>query len=97
MSRGNATERLHSRPGGTTPSGTNRALARAEKKNGVAVPRLAYSKAEAAVSLGVSVDFLEAHVMADLRVVRKGRLVLIPVRELERWVDRNASTLWSAA
>lgn len=53
--------------------------------------RMAYTKPEAAVALGVSVDTLERHVMAELRVVRRGRLVLIPVRELERWLDRNAA------
>src|SRR5436190_2037668 len=35
--------------------------------------RLALSKVEAAAALGVSVDFLEEHVMHELRVVRKGR------------------------
>ena len=40
------------------------------------VQRLALSKAEAAMALGVSVDYLEEHVLADLRVVRRGRKVL---------------------
>jgi excisionase family DNA binding protein len=53
--------------------------------------RLALSKGEAADALGVSVDFLEEHVMRDLRVVRRGRRRLIPVCELERWLDANAS------
>jgi excisionase family DNA binding protein len=53
--------------------------------------RLALSKAEAANALGVSVDFLEQHVMPELRVVRRGRRRLIPVRELERWLDEHAS------
>jgi excisionase family DNA binding protein len=53
--------------------------------------RLALSKCEAADALGVSVDFLEEHVMHELRVVRRGRRRLIPVRELERWLDANAS------
>jgi hypothetical protein len=35
--------------------------------------RLALSKCEAADALGVSVDFLEEHVMHELRVVRRGR------------------------
>ena len=48
--------------------------------------RLALSKAEAAQALGVSVDFLEDHVLAELRVVRVGRRTLIPVAELERWL-----------
>jgi excisionase family DNA binding protein len=53
--------------------------------------RLALSKCEAADALGVSVDFLEEHVMHELRVVRRGRRRLIPVCELERWLDANAS------
>lgn len=45
----------------------------------------------AADALGVSVDFLEEHVMHELRIVRRGRRRLIPVREPERWLDANAS------
>lgn len=52
--------------------------------------RLALSKAEAAQALGVSVDFLEEHVLPELRVVYRGRRRLIPVRELERWLDESA-------
>jgi len=55
-----------------------------------AVGRLALSKCEAADALGVSVDYLEEHVMHELRVVRRGRRRLIPVRELERWLEKNA-------
>lgn len=55
------------------------------------LPRLAVSKLEAAGMLGVSVDFFEQHVMPELRIVRLGRRRLIPVRELERWLDREAS------
>ena len=53
--------------------------------------RLAYTKAEAAVALGVSIDTLERHIMAELRVVRRGRLVLLPVTELQRWLEQNAA------
>lgn len=60
--------------------------------------RLALSKPEAAEALGVSVDTLERHVLGELRVVRRGRLVLIPVRELEAWLEHNAArTLEDAA
>ena len=55
------------------------------------VPRLALSKAEAAESLGVSVDFLEQHVMHELRIVRRGRRRLIPVVELQKWLERSAA------
>jgi excisionase family DNA binding protein len=55
------------------------------------VPRLALSKVEAAEALGVSVDFFEQHVMPELRVVRRGRRRLVPVAELQRWLDANAA------
>jgi hypothetical protein len=55
------------------------------------VARLAFSKAEATQALGVSFDFFEEHVMHELRIVRRGRRRLIPVRELERWLDESAS------
>lgn len=58
---------------------------------GAALGRLALSKREAANALGVSVDFLEEHVMHELRIVRRGRRRLIPVRELERWLETNAA------
>ena len=54
------------------------------------IPRIALTKAEAAMSIGVSVDYLEKHVMPNLKVIRRGRKVLIPVTELERWVTDNA-------
>lgn len=53
---------------------------------------LALTKAEAAKALGMSTDSFERHVQADLRLVRKGRLVLVPVKELELWLERNAYT-----
>lgn len=54
------------------------------------IPRLAVTKAEAADSLGVSVDFLEDHVMRELRVVRRGRRLLIPLDEIARWLEANS-------
>ena len=36
-------------------------------------------------------------VMADLKLVRCSRLVLVPVRELERWLDENAALTIDAA
>lgn len=52
--------------------------------------RLAMTKADAADALGVSVDHLKRHVLPELRTVRSGRLRLIPVAELERWLDERA-------
>ncbi len=48
--------------------------------------------------LAMSVDHFERHVQPDLRLVRSGRLVRVPVRELHRWADEKAArTLESAA
>lgn len=55
--------------------------------------RLALTKAEAAEAIGISVDHLERHVLPDVRIVRSGRLRLVPVAELEAWLDRNAARL----
>ena len=55
------------------------------------VPRVTLTKPEAAASLGMSVDSFERHVQAELRVIRRGKLVLVPLRELERWAERNAA------
>jgi hypothetical protein len=55
------------------------------------VPRLALSKSGAAKALGVSVDFLEEHVLRELRIVRRCRRRLIPIRELERWLAHSAA------
>jgi hypothetical protein len=55
------------------------------------VPRVTLTKAEAAASLGISIDSFERHVQPELRVIRRGRMRLVPVSELERWARQNAS------
>ena len=54
-------------------------------------PRLAYSKPEAAAALGISINSFERHVQPELRLVRRGKLRLFPVSELERWLRENAA------
>ncbi|MBA3747648.1 MAG: hypothetical protein H0W96_09190 [Solirubrobacterales bacterium] len=54
------------------------------------VPRVALTRTEAAAALGVGLDSFERHVQPDLRLIRRGRLVLVPVSELERWADSVA-------
>jgi excisionase family DNA binding protein len=54
------------------------------------VPRVAFTKREAAAALGISIDSFERYVQHELRVVRCGRLRLFPVNELERWIAENA-------
>jgi hypothetical protein len=54
------------------------------------VPRLALSPDEAAAAIGCSRDFLDEHVAAELRWVRRGRRKFVALRELEAWLDRAA-------
>jgi excisionase family DNA binding protein len=53
--------------------------------------RLALSPDEAAAALGVSRDYFDEHVIAELRIVRRGRRILVALAELERWLDRSAA------
>ena len=59
----------------------------------IAIQPIALSKPDAAAALGMSVDSFERHVMAHVRCVRRGKLRLSPVAELQRWVDENAERL----
>jgi hypothetical protein len=60
------------------------------KKLPASVPRIALTPSEAAAAIGVGPDFFDANVAPHLRLVRRGRKRLVPVRELERWVSENA-------
>jgi hypothetical protein len=53
--------------------------------------RLAFGPDEAAAALGVSRDYLDEHISPELRWVRRGRRKFVALRELERWLERNAS------
>lgn len=57
------------------------------------VPRVALRfPEEVAAALGVSADFVQDHgLAAELRVVRRGRLKLVSVAELQRWADENGA------
>ena len=54
------------------------------------IPRLALSREEAAAAIGMGLDSFERHVQPTIRLVRRGRLRLVPIRELERWLDEHA-------
>jgi excisionase family DNA binding protein len=58
-----------------------------EKKRLRPVPRLALSLDEAAAALGCSRDYFDEHIRPELRVVRRGRRVLVSTVELSRWLD----------
>ena len=51
---------------------------------------IAVTKPQAAAALSMSVDSFERYVQPDLRVIRRGRLRLFTVAELERWANENA-------
>ncbi len=55
------------------------------------VPRVALTRPEAALALGMSVKHFDRHVKPALRVVYCGGLKLYPLAELERWTDGHAS------
>jgi excisionase family DNA binding protein len=78
---------LHKRTDGpvATPRSTR------ERKRGL--PRLSVSPDEAAELLGVSRDYFDEHVIDELRVVRRGRRILVALAELERWLDQSATRL----
>jgi hypothetical protein len=53
--------------------------------------RLALTRAEAAAAIGISLDSFERYVQPELRLVRRSRLRLVAVKELERWLDANGA------
>lgn len=58
-----------------------------------AVPRLALNITEACDALGVGWDFWKAHVAGEVKIVRRGGRQIVPVTELQRWLDCNAESL----
>lgn len=58
------------------------------------MPRVALSRQEAAVSLAMSIDSFERHVQPELRLIRRGKLRLVPVAELERWPNESAESVF---
>ncbi len=58
-----------------------------------AIPRVTLRPDEAAAALGVSRSAFYARVMPQLRCLTVGRTRLVPVSELEAWVEREAVRL----
>lgn len=52
---------------------------------------LACSREDAAAMLRISVDSFDKHVVPHLRTTQIGRLVRIPIAELDRWVSENTA------
>ena len=56
-------------------------------------PALALNVQDACAALGVSFETWREHVEADVRIVRVGRRKLVPVSELQRWLDAHAEAV----
>jgi len=74
-----------------TPTPPKRESRRRRDEDGTPAERLALSPDEASAVLGVSRDYFDEHVLDELRVVRRGRRILVALAELERWLDRSAT------
>jgi hypothetical protein len=68
-------------------------MAGATRPETAPVPRVALTLDEAAASIGMSRDSLERHVLPELRVIRRGKLRLVSVDELEPWATASAETI----
>lgn len=60
-------------------------------RRGDVVPRLALMPDEAAAAIGVGRTFFDEQVLPQIKIVRRGKKRIIPVDELTRWLERNAS------
>jgi excisionase family DNA binding protein len=54
-------------------------------------PRLGLTLDEAAATLGVSRDTFDRHIRHEFRMARRGRCLIVPVSELQRWLDGEAA------
>jgi hypothetical protein len=56
----------------------------------IAMTPVAVAREDAARALGMSLDSFERHVQPEIKLIRRGKLRLVPVGELQRWAERNA-------
>jgi hypothetical protein len=54
------------------------------------IPRIALTREEAAAALGIGLDSFERYVQPHVRLIRWGRIRLVPVSELQRFADQAA-------
>jgi hypothetical protein len=54
-------------------------------------PRLSLTVEEAAEAVGMSESSFKRHVQPELRIVRRGSLRIIPIPEIEKWLESNAT------
>jgi hypothetical protein len=60
------------------------------------VPRVALTREEAAASLGIGLTTFKQRVQPHLRLVRIGTVVMVPLTELQRFLDNHAERLIEA-
>ena len=77
-----ATSQVGRRPSASEPTMEERPVA--------AIPRMALTPAEAAAALGMGLTSFKKYVQPQVRIVRRGKLRVIPVSEVERWAEENA-------
>jgi hypothetical protein len=56
----------------------------------ISTPPIAVTREVAAEMVGMSVDSFERYVQPEIRLIRRGKLRLVPITELERWADGAA-------
>jgi AraC-like DNA-binding protein len=84
--------RCRPRPMQTTALADNRDMAlESSSARRPVPPRLALTIEEAARAVGMSESSFKRHVQAELRIVRRGSLRIVPVSEIERWLESNAT------
>ena len=55
------------------------------------IPRIALTREGAAAALGIGLDSFERYVQPQVRLIRWGRLRVVPVAELQRFADEAAT------
>ena len=55
------------------------------------------TRPQAAAAMGMSLDSFERYVQPEVKLVRRGKLRLVPVGELERWAVENAERVLELA
>jgi excisionase family DNA binding protein len=54
---------------------------------------LAHTVHQAAAVLGMSPTTFRKEVLPEIKVVRRGRRVIVPRAELQQWLERNAAAV----
>ncbi len=87
--RARAWAEAHERP--SEGNGTDCPNETVQRRTDAPVDRVTLTRSEAAAALGISVDSFERHVQPEVRLIRRGRMRLVPLAELERWAERSAT------